>query len=147
MTRRLLQLLGMWVLANALAYAGAPAGSVSYFDAGQVRAAFERGAPILETARYKVHASRRVEPGLAEVHLRETDVIYVLEGTAEFVTGGRIVNGKTTAPGEIRGERIEAGQSQQLTPGDIVIVPPNTPHWFKQVEAPFLYYVVKPIEQ
>lgn len=27
--------------------------------------------------------------------------------------------------------------------GDVVIVPNNTPHWFKETSNPFTYYVVK----
>lgn len=128
--------------ARALA---APADTVAHFDAQRVRAAFAKGQPILETAGYKVHASRRDAPGLAEVHLFETDVIYVLEGRATFVTGGAVVEPKTTAPGEIRGSFIDGGSERELGPGDVAIVPPNTPHWFKAVSKPFLYYVVKPI--
>ena len=32
---------------------------------------------------------------------------------------------------------------RRLVPGDVVVVPNGVPHWFKEVEAPFLYYVVK----
>jgi glc operon protein GlcG len=28
-------------------------------------------------------------------------------------------------------------------PGDVVIIPNGVPHWFKEVQAPFDYYVVK----
>ena len=77
--------------------------------------------------------------------MRETDVIYVLEGAATFVTGGTVVDGKVTAPGEIRGQAIRDGETLRITKGDVIIVPERTPHWFKEVEAPFLYFVVKPI--
>lgn len=30
-----------------------------------------------------------------------------------------------------------------ITKGDVVVIPNGTPHWFKEVKAPFLYYVVK----
>ena len=46
----------------------------------------------LETAGYKVNASRRAEPGQAEIHTLDTDVIYVVEGTATLChrrQGGR----------------------------------------------------------
>jgi glc operon protein GlcG len=122
-----------------------PSWGVTYFDTNTVSEAFAKGAPLIETEGYKVHASRRDAPGLAEVHLRETDVIYVLEGTATFVTGGTVVDGKVTAPGEIRGPAIRDGESRRLVKGDVVVVPEGTPHWFKEVSAPFLYFVVKPI--
>jgi hypothetical protein len=54
--------------------------------------------PLLETAGYKIHASRREGPGMAEVHVRDTDIVYVLEGTATVVTGGDVMEGRETAP-------------------------------------------------
>ncbi|MBI2902320.1 MAG: heme-binding protein [Candidatus Methylomirabilis oxyfera] len=118
---------------------------VTYIDREKVASAFAKGAPLIEVEEYKVHASRREAAGMAEVHMRETDVIYVLEGTATFVTGGTVVDGKVTTPGEIRGTGIRDGETRRLAKGDVIIVPERTPHWFKEVEAPFLYFVVKPI--
>ncbi|MGH7428811.1 MAG: heme-binding protein, partial [Candidatus Methylomirabilaceae bacterium] len=118
---------------------------VTYLAKETVTAAFAKGAPLIEVEGYKVHASRREAAGMAEVHMQETDVIYVLEGTATFVTGGTVVDGKATAPGEIRGAAIRDGETRRITKGDVIIVPERTPHWFKEVSAPFLYFVVKPI--
>ena len=53
----------------------AVAPAVTQFEAGQVEVAFARGVPLLEVAGYKIHASRRDAPGMAEVHDRETDVM------------------------------------------------------------------------
>ena len=131
--------------ANFLANPMMPA-PVSYFPADQVTAAFAKGAVLLgEDAgrNYMVHASRREAPGQAEIHTLDTDIIYVLEGTATFVTGGTAVDTKTVAPNEIRGASIRDGQTVQLKKGDIMIVPNGTPHWFQQTTTPFLYYVVK----
>ena len=80
---------------------------------------------------------------MAEIHERDTDIVYVLEGTATFVAGGTVVEPKTTANGEIRGASIHGGSTRQLVKGDVVIVPNGTPHWFKDVKGPLLYYVVK----
>jgi glc operon protein GlcG len=118
---------------------------VTYFDRDQVAAAFAKGAVLLDgTGRnYMVHASRREAAGQAEVHDKDTDIIYVLDGTATFVTGGTVVDGKTTAPDELRGASLGGGQTRQLRKGDVIVVPAGTPHWFQQVTAPFTYYVVK----
>lgn len=116
---------------------------VTFVPAAKVTDAFAKGMPLVETDGYKVHASRREGPGLSEVHVRDTDIIYVLEGTATIVTGGEVVDGKTTAPDEIRGASIRGGASQRLAKGDLFIVPNGVPHLFKDVQAPFLYYVVK----
>lgn len=134
----------------AMAGAGALAGNtstmsapVTYLDHGRVAAAFAKGMPLLEVPEYKIHASRREAPGMAEVHEGETDIIYVLEGAATFVTGGKMVGGQVTAPGEIRGSGVEGGETRQLSKGDVVVVPQGTPHWFQRVNGTFLYYVVK----
>jgi mannose-6-phosphate isomerase-like protein (cupin superfamily) len=124
---------------------GTPEGSpgVTFVSSSRVNAAFEKGEPLLETVGYKVHASRREGPGKAEVHLRDTDIIYVLEGSATIVTGGTVIDGGTVGSDEIRGASIEGGTPQRLAEGDVLVVPNGVPHWFTRVDAPFRYYVVK----
>jgi quercetin dioxygenase-like cupin family protein len=116
---------------------------VTYLPAAQVTAAFEKGMPLIETDGYKVHASRREGPGMAEIHTRDTDIIYVLQGTATIVTGGDAVNAKMTADNELRGTSIAGGERRLLTKGDVFIVPNGVPHLFAETSNPFLYYVVK----
>ena len=135
-----------------LAIAGAAALSdpkpmaVSFFDSKVVSDAFAKGAVLEDGSNgenYMVHASRREKAGLSEVHELDTDIIYVLDGTATFVTGGKSVDPKMTAANEFRGSMIDGGETRQLKKGDVIIVPKGTPHWFKQVDGAFLYYVVK----
>jgi uncharacterized protein GlcG (DUF336 family) len=128
--------------ANAVA-AGPAAATVTYLPANQVTAAFAKGMPLLEVAGYKVHASRREGAGQVEVHTKDTDVIHVLTGKATLVTGGEVVGGKETGPEEIRGTSVIGGETRELKPGDVVVVPNGVPHWFKNVPAPMTYYVVK----
>lgn len=140
-------------LAGAGVFAGdvKPAGTeiskapVMFFDASQVSTSFSKGAVLLDgtNRNYMVHTSRREKPGLAEVHTLDTDIIYVLEGNATFITGGVAIEPKEIAPNEIRGARIEGGDVRQLSKGDVIIVPSNTPHWFKEVSGTFLYYTIK----
>jgi uncharacterized protein GlcG (DUF336 family) len=138
-------------MAGAAVFEAATAGAVgtagtddvSHLDSPRVASAFEKGAPLIETATFKVHASRRDAPGQAEVHVLDTDIVYVLEGTATLVTGGNAEEAKTTAPDEIRGASIAGGVSRRLVKGDVVVIPNGVAHWFKDVKGPFLYYVVK----
>jgi len=142
-TRRLvLASIGL-VLAAHGSFQAAP--SATYLAAAQVSAAFAKGMPLVETNGYKIHASRREAPGMAEVHVRDTDIIYVLDGTATVVTGGDVIGGKALAESadEIRGASIRGGTVQRLAKGDVFIVPNGVPHQFTEVQAPFLYYVVK----
>lgn len=120
--------------------------AVTYFDSQMVKAAFSKGAVLEDGSggeNFMVHASRREKPGMVEIHTRDTDIIYVLEGSATFVTGGNAVEARTVAPDEIRGARIEGGETRRLVKGDVIIVPAGQPHWFREVQGPLLYYVVK----
>jgi glc operon protein GlcG len=117
--------------------------SVTRISNEKVIAAFAKGMPLIENEDYKVHASRREGPGKAEVHVRDADIIYVLDGSATLVTGGSVVDGKTVEPDEIRGTSIQGGQSERIAKGDVVIVPRGVPHWFQEVPGPLTYYVVK----
>jgi glc operon protein GlcG len=121
----------------------AMAQSVLQIDHATVDAAFGKGMPLFETNSFKVHASRRETPGLAEIHTRDTDIVYVLEGAATLVTGGKAIRPKTVGPEEVRGDAIEGGQVRHIVKGDVVVIPNGVPHWFKEVSSPLLYYVVK----
>ena len=136
-------ILGLLIAVSAVAQdSGA---GVRYYPAADVTAAFAKGAVLFDGAggNYMIHASRREKPGMAEVHVKDADLIYVMEGSATFVTGGKVVDGKTTAPDEIRGASIADGLTRRLEKGDVIIVPRGTPHQFTETTNPFLYYVVK----
>ena len=130
---------------NSTSMNGTP-GKVSYFDRDTVSAAFAKGAVLfdgMDGRNYMVHASHRDQAGQAEVHELDTDIIYVLDGSATFVTGGTAVEAKTIAPNEIRGSSINGGESRVISKGDVIIVPRGVAHWFKEIPGPFNYYVVK----
>jgi len=121
-----------------------PAKDATFIDATRVAAAFAKGQPLLETAGYKVHASRRVAPGQAEIHTLDTDVIYVVDGSASLVTGGKAVDAKEIAPNEIRGTKIEGGDEHQITQGQVIVIPNGVPHQFTAVAGELHYFVCKP---
>ncbi len=119
---------------------------VSYFPKAEVDEGFSKGAVLFDGnggRNYMVHSSRREGPGMVEVHTKDTDILYVLKGSATIITGGTMVDGKPIAADEIRGRVINGGETRKLVPGDAMIIPNGVPHWFKEVQAPFLYYVVK----
>jgi uncharacterized protein GlcG (DUF336 family)/quercetin dioxygenase-like cupin family protein len=116
---------------------------VTYLPAKQVNQAFVKGMPLVRGNNYKVDASHRDKAGVVEVHTRDTDIIYMLEGTATLVTGGNLVDAKTIEPEEIRGSESKGGETRMITKGDVVVIPNGTPHWFKEVKGPIDYYVVK----
>jgi len=96
------------------------------------------------TSEYPVIGIRRTRPGRSELHTNFTDVWYVLQGHATFVTGGAVVDGVETQPGEIRGHAISGGDTRHLKNGDFAVVPASVPHWISEIEGKeFLYIVVK----
>ncbi|MGA7337243.1 MAG: cupin domain-containing protein, partial [Candidatus Sulfotelmatobacter sp.] len=112
----------------------------------KVDEAFSKGTVLFDGTdgrNYMVHASRREKPGQAEIHTKDADVIYVLQGEATFITGGEAVDAKTIAPDELRGSSIRNGQARKIAQGDVIIVPHGVPHQFLEVTNPFLYFVVK----
>jgi glc operon protein GlcG len=143
MNTSLMTLAVMLALRVGVARAQADDSRVTYLGSAQVKAAFAKGVPMVEVGDYKIHASRREGPGMAEVHTRDTDIAYVLQGSATLVTGGTPSDLKPTAAEELRGSGIVGGEARKLEPGDVVIIPNGIPHWFKEVSIPFLYYVVK----
>jgi len=135
----------MITMTIALMAADAPS-TVTFVDHDKVAAALAKGGVLVTAQDLSVRGSHRTGPGEVEVHEKETDVIYVVDGHATFVTGGTMVGGKTASPGQLFGTDIRNGQSHSLSKGDVIVVPAGTPHWFKEVAQPISYYVVKVIK-
>jgi glc operon protein GlcG len=126
----------------------APKAGVTRVPAATVVKAFSEGAAGATLATgpgYSVNASRRDHAGEAELHVTDADIFYVLEGSASVVTGGQIVGAHEVSPGEVRGSAIEGGTVNQIRKGDVLTIPEGVPHWFKVVQTPFRYYVIKSI--
>jgi mannose-6-phosphate isomerase-like protein (cupin superfamily) len=121
----------------------APPTEVVILDHAKVDDAFAKGLPLLINSRYKVQAGRRVVGGEVEYHEHDTDLLYFIEGEATMVTGGKMVEQRTTGTGEIRAKDITGGVTRHLAKGDIIVIPAGVPHWFKEVKGTCLYYVVK----
>ena len=83
---------------------------------------------------------RRVDgPNNASVHTKETDgndvteVYYVLEGSATYTTGGSMPDPKNRTAG------IKGGQTVKLQPGDVMVIPPGSAHWFNKIDGHITY--------
>ncbi len=83
-------------------------------------------------------------------HSQITEIYHVIEGNATLVTDGTnltevpsdspivaVLNGPST-----RGGPILNGVSRKIGPGDVVIIPPNTPHWFSEITSGQIVYLV-----
>jgi mannose-6-phosphate isomerase-like protein (cupin superfamily) len=129
--------------ASRAAAVDAPPTDVMMFDHAKVDDSFAKGLPLLINSSYKISAGRRVMAGTVEFHERDTDIIYVTEGTATFVTGGTMVEPKPTGPNEVHATAITGGVAHRLVKGDMIVIPAGTPHWFKEVPGTFLYLLIK----
>ena len=121
--------------------------AVSYLDHDKVAAALAKGGSLVTAANLTVSGNHRMVPGQVEVHDLETDVFYVTEGDATIVTGGTMVGGKQTAPGQHRGTDVQGGETRHLQKGDVMVIPAGIPHWFKEVSPTINYFTVKVIKQ
>ncbi|HXP84820.1 MAG TPA: cupin domain-containing protein [Bryobacteraceae bacterium] len=125
----LMAAVGLSMIARA---ADVPA-PVVYMDAAKVAEALAKTGLITSNAEFMVAGAHREKPGQVELHEKTTDILFVVDGEALYVTGGKMVDGKQTRPGEWIGANIEGGVEHHLKKGDVIVVPPNTPHWFKEV--------------
>lgn len=85
-------------------------------------------------------------------HSQITEIYHVISGNGTFVTGGTIQNAKdtpadspvvTTLNGPSSGGGpVTGGASRKIGPGDVVIIPPNTPHWFTEITTDQIVYLV-----
>ena len=123
------------------------ADQVTYVDAAKVAEAFAKGGPLGTGSDHVASVLRRVKPGQVEVHVKETDIFYIVDGSATFVTGGTMVGGKETRPNQMLGTDIQGGQTHQLKKGEFISIPAGIPHWFKDVPASGItYYMVKVVK-
>jgi hypothetical protein len=70
---------------------------------------------------------RREGDGAVETHETQADIITVVSGAGTLVVGGTMVDGKTTAPNEIRGKSINGGVRKPMAVGDVFPYPRQGP--------------------
>ena len=86
-------------------------------------------------------------------HSKISEVYHMMEGAGVLVTGGTVVNG-IAAPQDspvvtvlngpsTLGPSIAGGVSRRVKAGDVVIIPPNTPHYWSSLETRIVYLVVR----
>ena len=90
--------------------------------------------------------------GEAEQHEGVSDVYIVIAGTGTIVTGGEIERREYRPadppstlffPGEYVGLPIIGGESIKVKPGDVLTIPPNTPHWAQPDAGGMTYALLK----
>src|SRR5436190_11958501 len=92
---------------------------------------------VSNTDQYRINIVHRAQPAGAIAHAGNTELHYIIEGSGTVVTGGTIVRGATAGAATIKD-----GVTQHVKPGDIIIVPANSPHWYSQVDNAITYLEV-----
>lgn len=132
-------------LAASALVIGNPTGSsdVNYVGHEKVEAALAKGGDLVRTKELLVLGAHRTEAGYVEMHEKETDVFYIVDGEATFITGGKMIGGKLFKPGQWKGTDIQGGSIHHLSKGDVITIPAGIPHWYKEVPHSVTYFVVK----
>jgi mannose-6-phosphate isomerase-like protein (cupin superfamily) len=79
-----------------------------------------------------------------------TEIYYVLEGSGTLVTDGTITEERSMGDSpnmgtpNFTGAAIAGGRSRPVGPGDVVIIPGNTPHWFSSLDSDIRYLIFRP---
>jgi mannose-6-phosphate isomerase-like protein (cupin superfamily) len=84
--------------------------------------------PILLLAPYKANLEYRPAKAPAALHEKDAELMVVLDGAGDIVTGGKIVDMKRVNAANLSGPSIDGGNTQSVVKGDMLIVPANTPH-------------------
>lgn len=159
-------LLGVLTVLFALSAAGTKPTSATYIPTNDVQATLKGMAPdkvtdqqvrVVDTGKQNVgigvvHRSAQAKQTSVE-HDQVTEVYHILAGSGTMVTGGTQVNPQRrpandtalrelTGP-SIAGASVQNGESRQVGPGDIVIIPAGVPHWFSKVDGSIDYVVVR----
>jgi len=116
---------------------------VHYISHDKVAAAFVKGARIIEDDALIVIANRGMQRG-SEMHDMTNHVFIIVDGEAEFITGGTMIDPKMISPGQTRGSGIEGGTVHHLSKGDVITIPARTPHQWKDTPktGSVCYYAV-----
>ena len=122
-----------FVLGVLVAAAGVPM-SVHYINHDTVASTMVKGGQIISDNGLIVLANRAVQRD-AEMHAKTNHVFIIVDGEGTFVTGGKLINAKTISPGQTRADGIEGGDIHHLSKGDVITIPANTPHWWKDTSA------------
>jgi len=90
---------------------------------------------VSNTDQYRINVVHRDHAAGAIAHPGNTELHYIIEGAGTIVTGGTIARGA----GGPNAATIDSGVTRHLVKGDVVIIPANTPHWYKEVEGGITY--------
>ena len=68
------------------------------------------------------------------MHKAQAELIYVVDGGCTLITGGTLKEPKDNGA-NLAGTGIAGGTPRKVAKGDYILVPPDTPHWYTDVQG------------
>jgi len=81
------------------------------------------------------------ETQYAIVHPFSAETYYIVDGAGSLVTGG-VLDPPAAVPADpdvVRSKSIKNGVTHKVAKGDVMVVPPGTPHWFNAIDSTITY--------
>jgi oxalate decarboxylase/phosphoglucose isomerase-like protein (cupin superfamily) len=155
--------------AAVLAAQTAPRGTATDITNAQIEATVKKTAtePVSDQQLRVVNINGEYNVGVGVVHRAKTagrdigggiehsqitEIYHVISGNGTLMTDGTIENAKEQAPDSpvvttlngpsSGGGKVIGGKPRKLGPGDVVIIPPNTPHWWTEITSDQIVYLV-----
>ena len=93
--------------------------------------------PLLQVAPYTANLEYRVKgvDTTPNVHEREAELVYVIEGGGTFTMGGKLRGERRVNANNLTGNGIDGGTSRHIAKGDFIMVPENTAHGFTETDG------------
>jgi mannose-6-phosphate isomerase-like protein (cupin superfamily) len=68
------------------------------------------------------------------VHTRMAEFFYVVDGEADLILGGTLINPKCRNSSNLVGDGVEGGVTHHVKKGTYILVPENTVHYFTNID-------------
>jgi mannose-6-phosphate isomerase-like protein (cupin superfamily) len=125
--------------------APAPGSPAIYKSSEELHAALQKAVDrggmttgaVSNTDQHRINLVKRVTPGGALAHPGNSELHYITEGAGTLVTGGTIVRPAGASA------TIQNGVTRRVVKGDVILIPADTPHWYKDVEGSITYLEVR----
>jgi mannose-6-phosphate isomerase-like protein (cupin superfamily) len=78
---------------------------------------------------HRINLVRRTKAAGAVAHAGFAELHHIVDGAGTLVVGGTLV--RSTGGGGAA--TIQGGESRAVAKGDVVLIPPGVPHWYKEI--------------
>ena len=96
-------------------------------------------SPVSIEGRHRINIVRRTKSAGAVAHEGAFELHQIVSGSGTLVTGGTLLR----PTGGAAVASIQNGVSRKVGPGDVVLVQPGEPHWYKDLNGPITYLEVR----